>query len=109
MKQGGWPKPSIGILKQELDRIDEDYADDNEYDEATTDAVDTATLLFWEPSDQELALLKQMREWAEKACAQTRLEGRQLIDWLNTHIRPNGNGATSGSSSSPSTGPRRTG
>ena len=26
-----------------LDRIDEDYADDDEYDEATTDAVDAAT------------------------------------------------------------------
>src|SRR5438874_2068598 len=33
-------KPSIGILKQELARIDEDYADDTEYDDATTDAVD---------------------------------------------------------------------
>src|SRR3954453_7397421 len=28
-------KQSIGILKQELDRIDEDYADDTEYDDAT--------------------------------------------------------------------------
>ena len=45
-------KPSIGILKQELDRIDEDYADDTEYDEATTDAVDAASLLFSEPSDK---------------------------------------------------------
>src|SRR5438034_3071340 len=53
-------KPSIGILKQELDRIDEDYADDHEYDEATTDAVDAATLLFSEPDEDERALLKQM-------------------------------------------------
>ena len=43
-------KPSIGILKQELDRMDEDYADDDEDDEATTDAVDAASLLFSEPS-----------------------------------------------------------
>jgi hypothetical protein len=54
--------PSIGILKQELDRIDEDYADDSEYEEATTDAVDTATLLFSEPGEDEIALLKQMRQ-----------------------------------------------
>jgi ERCC4-related helicase len=82
-------KPSISILKQELDRIDEDYADDSEYDEATTDAVDAASLLFSEPSANELALLKQMRSWAEKASSQLDSKVNCLIDWLNTHIRPN--------------------
>ena len=81
-------KPSIGILKQELDRIDEDYADDHEYDEATIDALDAATLLFSEPSETELALLKQMRLWAEKASGQLDSKVKCLIDWLNTHIRP---------------------
>ncbi len=82
-------KPSIGILKQELDRIDEDYADDTEYDEATADAVDAASLLFSEPSANELALLKQMRQSAEKASGQLDSKVKCLIDWLNTHIRPN--------------------
>src|SRR5207302_3620418 len=82
-------KPSIGILKQELDRIDEDYADDHEYDEATTDAVDAATLLFSEPDEDERALLKQMRQWAERASGQLDSKVKCLIDWLNTHIRPN--------------------
>ena len=81
-------KPSVGILKQELDRIDEDYADDGEYDEATTDAVDAASLLFSEPSTDELALLRQMRAWAEKASGQLDSKVNCLIDWLNTHIRP---------------------
>jgi len=82
-------KPSVGILKQELDRIFEDYADDNEYDEATTDAVDAASLLFSEPNEDELALLKQMRQWAEKASGQLDSKVKCLIDWLNTHTRPN--------------------
>lgn len=81
-------KPSIGILKQELDRLDEEYADDREYDEATTDAVDAASLLFSEPSANELALLKQMRAWAEKASGQLDSKVNCLIDWLNAHIRP---------------------
>ncbi len=80
-------RPSLGILKQELDRIGEDYADDTEYDTATTDAVDTASLLFSEPSADELALLKRMREWAEKASGQLDSKVKGLIDWLNTHIR----------------------
>ena len=66
----GEARPSFGILQRELDRMEEDYADDTEYDEATTDAVDTASRLFSEPTDEELALLKQMKEWAARASAQ---------------------------------------
>lgn len=80
--------PSLGVLKQELDRLDEDYADDGEYDEATTDAVDAASLLFSEPSTNELALLKQMRTWAEKASGQLDSKVNCLVEWLNAHIRP---------------------
>lgn len=88
-KRGKAPrKPSISILKQELDRIDEDYADDEEFDEATTDAVDAASLLFSEPTNEELELLKQMRQWGEKASAQMDSKVRCLIDWLNRYIRP---------------------
>jgi SNF2 family DNA or RNA helicase len=80
--------PSIGVLRQELDRIDEDYADDTEYDQATTDAVDTASLLFCEPAANELALLTRMRQWAEQASGQLDSKVNRLIDWLNIHIRP---------------------
>ena len=81
-------KPSIGILRQELDRIDEDYANDSEYDEATTDALDAASLLFSETTASEVALLKQMREWAEKASGQLDSKVNRLIKWLDTFIRP---------------------
>jgi ERCC4-related helicase len=80
-------QPSVGVLKQELDRVDEDYADDGEYDEAMTDAVDAASLLFSEPSTEELALLKQMRVWAEKASGELDSKVKCLIDWLNAHLR----------------------
>ena len=83
-------KPSVGILKRELERIDEEYADDEDYDEATGDAVDTATRLFSEPTDDELALLKQMKKWADRACSQNDSKAKELIAWLNEHIRPNG-------------------
>ena len=82
-------KPSFGILRREIDRIEEDYADDEDYDVATIDAVDTASRLFTEPSDEELALLKKMRDWAERACAQNDSKCRQLLAWLKEHIRAN--------------------
>jgi hypothetical protein len=53
----GEPRPSFGILQRELDRIEEDYANDSEYDEATDDALDAASRLFSEPTEEELALI----------------------------------------------------
>ena len=103
-------KPSLGILQRELDRVDEDYADDDEYDEATTDAVDAASLLFSEPSAEELALLKQMKDVGGTGVGAARLEGEGADPLAQRRTSgPARNGATSGSSSSPSTGPRRTG
>jgi hypothetical protein len=84
----GAERPSLGILQRELDRIEEDYADDGEYDEATTDAVDTASRLFSEPTEEELTLLKQMKEWAGRASAQLDSKAKELIRWLNDHLRP---------------------
>src|SRR5205085_2211323 len=81
-------RPSPGILQRELDRIEDDYALDDEYDEATTDAVDTASRLFSEPSDEELALLNQMKGWAGRASAQLDSKAKELIRWLNDHLRP---------------------
>jgi superfamily II DNA or RNA helicase len=84
------PQPTFGTLRREIDWIDEDYADDEEYDEATGDAVETASRLFTEPTEQERALLKQMRDWAERACSQNDSKARKLIAWLKEHIRPGG-------------------
>lgn len=81
-------KPTFGILHREISRIEEDYGDDDEYDTATGDAVDTASRLFSEPSDEELSLIKQMRTWAERACSQNDAKANQLIDWLTEHLRP---------------------
>lgn len=89
-KKKGANKPTLGILRREIDRIDEEYSDDDDYDLATNDALDAATRLFTEPTSEELALIKKMRLWAEQACSQNDSKTRYLIDWLNTHIRPKG-------------------
>ncbi len=83
-------KPSFGVLKQGIDRTTEEYANDVEYDEATADAVDAASRLFSEPTGEELALLKKMKEWASDAAAQQDSKVRKLVAWLKHNIRPNG-------------------
>ena len=83
-------KPKMSVLQREFDRMEEDYADDLEYDEATADALDSATRLFTELDEHEAALLKKMKKWAERARAQRDSKTNQLIQWLNETIKPKG-------------------
>jgi superfamily II DNA or RNA helicase len=83
-------KPSYKTLQLELDRMDEEYADDTDYDEATADALDTATRLFAEPTAKEVSLLKQMKEWAKRARGQRDSKVKQLVAWLSQYLKPGG-------------------
>lgn len=103
-------RPTVGILQRLVDRVDEEYADDDEYQDATDDAVESATRLFREPSSGERDSLKRMKSWAEQAKHQPDSKCAVLMDWLKKQIRPGGqNGRTTVSSSSRSTEPRRIG
>jgi len=83
-------RPSVGILQRQIDKADEEYADDAEYESATDDAVDTASLLFRETTTEERQLLRQMKDWAAKATAQPDSKAKVLIQWLKDNIRPGG-------------------
>lgn len=84
------PKPSLGILRQQLDRVEEEYADDAVYEDSTADAVEAATRLFRELTPAERELLRKMRQWAETASMRPDSKARKLLDWLDENIRPNG-------------------
>ena len=89
-KRKSSPKPTRGVLQRQIDRVDEDYAIDDEAEEAAQDAVDTASLLFHEPTGEELALLKEMKTWAERAKYQLDAKANELVQWLHENIRPGG-------------------
>ena len=83
-------KPTFQTLQSEVDRMDEQYADDDEYDTATADALDTATRLFAQPTAAEEALLQNMKDWAQRARGQRDSKVKQLIAWLQEHLKPAG-------------------
>lgn len=83
-------KPVIGILRRQLEQIEEDFADDEAYDIATQDAVVSTAPLFRELTQEEEALLNNMLNWAEKTSARVDAKAKELIDWLNLYIKPNG-------------------
>ncbi len=83
-------KPTCQTLQRELDRLEEDYADDGDYDEATADALDTATRLFAELTADETALLQTMKAWAQRARGQRDAKVKQLVAWLHQNLKPGG-------------------
>ena len=87
-RRAGVARPTLSGLQRTFDDMDEDYADDAQYDEATDDALDSATRLFTEPTAQEEALLQKMQKWAECARGQRDSKAHKLVAWLKEHVRP---------------------
>lgn len=83
-------KPSLGVLQRVLERADEDSANDDELEETVGDAVDTASLLFREPTTAELTLLREMKTWAALASARPDSKTAELIRWLHSIVKPGG-------------------
>ncbi len=81
-------RPSMGILRRQIAQIDEEYADDDEYEAAASGAIDTASRTFRELGSRERWLLDQMRQWAEKATAQRDCKTEALIEKLHEIIKP---------------------
>ena len=82
--------PTVTVLRRQIADLQEDYADDGEAEEATGSTVDSATRLFRDASDEEAKLLKEMRQWAERAAVGPDAKARMLFDWLKKTVRPGG-------------------
>ena len=83
-------RPSVGILRRQLDGVEEDFADDELFEEATADTLDAATRLFHSPTPEEEALLNRLGEWAARAQSVADSKARTLIQWLQENIKPGG-------------------
>lgn len=82
--------PTVSVLQRQIADLDEEYADDHEAEEATGATVDSATRLFREATDEEARLLKEMRQWADRAAVGPDAKARMLVDWLKKTVRPGG-------------------
>lgn len=83
-------RPTLGVLRRQIDATEEDYADDEESEASAADAVETASLLFDDPGPDERALLDEMRAWAQAASARPDSKAAELIRWLHSTVKPNG-------------------
>lgn len=81
---------SLGVLRKQLAQVDEEYANDDEYEEATTGAVEAASPLLNKITAQEQTLLKKMHDWAERASNIRDSKATTFIQWLKEMVKPNG-------------------
>jgi ERCC4-related helicase len=80
----------VGILRRQLEQVDEEFTVDAVYKEATEDAIASSTRLFGAPNPEEQRLLDAMQGWADTASRQPDSKAQELLDWINTEIRPQG-------------------
>jgi hypothetical protein len=83
-------QPTVGLLRRQIEDIEEEFADDDLYEESTSTAIATSTTLWRSLSVQEQNLLSDLKAWAEQTARQVDSKAEQLLAWIDQHIRPNG-------------------
>jgi superfamily II DNA or RNA helicase len=88
--RAGLSRPTPGILARMLEQVEEEFADDEGYEEVTLEAVASTSSLFRPLDPEEADLLDSLLNYAENARRQPDTKAKELLSWLDTHIRPNG-------------------
>jgi superfamily II DNA or RNA helicase len=90
----GFAKPAVGVLRRQLEQIEEEFADDAIYEEVTEDAIATSSRLFHEVTAQEQQQLDKMQAWADQASRLPDTKAQELLDWMGKVLRPGGEWGT---------------
>jgi superfamily II DNA or RNA helicase len=81
---------SPGLLKRQIEGLEED-AESDEQIEAATDDVLSATAPLIRPLDvEEQELVQGLRTYAERMSAQGDAKVKRLVDWLRSKLMPSG-------------------
>lgn len=77
--------------RRQIEEADDgDHANDEEKEEFSDEALQSATHAFAQLTSAERSLLKELTEYATAACDRRDSKAEQLIQWLKTNIRPKG-------------------
>lgn len=89
-RTGVTAKPSMGILRRQLEQVEEESDSDEYLEEVAMNALLATAPLFRPPSPTEQEYLRKMREWAMVARNRVDQKVLCLIKWLSEEIRPKG-------------------
>ncbi|MBN8924967.1 MAG: helicase [Rhodanobacter sp. 68-29] len=78
------------ILHKAILRADEDYADDQEVENAQAEAIEEATRRSMPLTPEQRAMLDDLRAWAQRARNQIDSKAKAILDWLTANLKTNG-------------------
>jgi superfamily II DNA or RNA helicase len=84
------PKPTLSVLKAQVEPLDDDYVDDEEYEDAAEQALRMSARLLAALTPRERELLANLRQWAARASAAPDSKAQALMQWLHQQIKPGG-------------------
>ena len=77
-----------GILRRQVDGLEEELADDEQYEQQSIDAVESAATLFRPLATDEEQLLADLLAWARVAATRPDAKAQELLAWLGRELRP---------------------
>lgn len=78
------------ILQKAILKAEEDYANDQQYEDAQYEAVDAAGELSVPLSIEQKETLNKLSSWAEKFKNRKDAKAEAILQWLDEHLRPGG-------------------
>ncbi|MEK7760218.1 MAG: DISARM system SNF2-like helicase DrmD [Nitrospirota bacterium] len=78
------------ILRKAILRIDEDYAKDQDVEDAQAEAVEEASRRSHALTPEQKRALDELRQWAQRAKNKVDSKAQAIIDWLESNLKTNG-------------------
>lgn len=78
------------ILHKAILRSEEEYADDEQIEEAQDEAVEAATELATPLTDEQRQMLDKMAAWADRAKNRSDSKAKAILAWLDEHLLADG-------------------
>ena len=78
------------ILRKAILRVDEDYANDQEVENAQSEAVEEASRRAQPLTAEQQQLLGDLRQWAQRAKNQVDAKAKAVLDWLSANLKTDG-------------------
>jgi superfamily II DNA or RNA helicase len=78
------------ILRKAILRVEEDYANDQSFEAAQSEAIEEASRRADPLSPEQLLMVTELRDWAQRAKNQPDSKAKAILEWLSTHLKPGG-------------------
>lgn len=78
------------ILRKAISRLEEDYANDEDLEEAIGEAVEKAGAIPVELTQEQTQQLDRLTQWADIARNRPDSKAQAIIDWIDSHLKTEG-------------------